>query len=435
MDMDRVLIHEDQEISVPTSSSSARSEPDPYDGRRTHPPLRAAAAEVAARGRSLQQVAVLQARRLGRPSWTRYRGRGAPPGWRTAKTTLAAVLAYELAGRLLHTQDPLLAPLTALLVAQLTIVQTVKSGLERVGSVVAGVLVAVLLSRVVGPTWWGLAVVIFASLVVGQLLHLGEQQLEVPISAMLVLAVTGQTQTAAQTRVLETLIGALTGVAVALLRPPVYVQPAGDAIGNLSDDMTRLLETMGEELTDGWTSEQAHSWVRRTLELDGPLRSASSALARGEDSLRLNPRRRRVLEGTLSLRAALAALEHSAVQVRGISLDLADLAERLEERGQAEPEVLVALGRLLVELGGGVAAFGQLVAPDVAGPPREAVPLHIALEIARTHRDVLAELMLVDARTAPELWHIQGSLLANVDRLLREIDVERGPDARHVRHR
>jgi hypothetical protein len=175
--------------------------------------------------------------------------------------------------------------------------------------------------------------------------------------------------------------------------------------------------------------------VRRTRELDGPLRSAATALARGEDSLRLNPRRRRVLEGTSSLRAGLAALEHSAVQIRGICRDLTDLAERIEERRQAEPEVLIALGRLLVELGGGVAAFGQLVAPDVAGPPREAVPLQIALEVARTHRDVLAELMLVDARADPELWHIQGSLLANVDRLLREIDLERGPDARRVRRR
>jgi hypothetical protein len=131
----------------------------------------------------------------------------------------------------------------------------------------------------------------------------------------------------------------------------------------------------------------------------------------------------------------LYAWLHSAVQIRGICRDLADLAERIEGRGQAEPEVLIALGRLLVELGGGVAAFGQLVAPDVAGPPREAVPLQIALEVARTHRDVLAELMLVDARADPELWHIQGSLLANVDRLLREIDLERGPDARRVRRR
>jgi Aromatic acid exporter family member 1 len=384
-----------------------------------------------------QPVAQVRARRLGRPSSAAYRGRGAPPGWRTAKTTLAAVLAYELARWLLGDQvPPLLAPLTALLVAQLTIFETVKSGLERVGSVVAGVLVAVLLSKVAGLSWWSLGIATFASLVIGQLLHLGEHQLEVPISAMLVLAVAGQAQSAAEGRVVETLIGAGVGVAVnGLLGPPVYVQPAGDAVGDLADDLAELLRTMGEELTDGWSSEQAHGWLRRTQELDAPLRAAGTALVRGEQSLRLNPRRRRVLDGATTLRAGLAALEHTAVQVRGICRDLADLAERSEERGQAEPEVLVALGRLLVELGGGVAAFGQLIAPDVSGPPRPAVPLRIALEIVRTHRDVLAELMLVDAATDPELWHIQGSLLADVDRLLREIDLERGPDARRVRHR
>jgi uncharacterized membrane protein YgaE (UPF0421/DUF939 family) len=364
----------------------------------------------------------------------RYRAGGNPPGWRTIKTTLAAVLAYLLALWLLGSQPPpLLAPLTALLVAQLTIFETVKSSVERVGSVVAGVLVAVLLSKVFGLTWWSLGITILAALVIGLLLRLGEHTLEVPISAMLVLAVAG---TAALDRVAETLIGAATGVVVSfLLRPPVYVQSAGDAIGQLAADMAELLSSMGAELTEGWSGEQARAWEGRARELDRPLHAARVALARGEESLRLNPRQRRVREGASSLRAALAALEHSAVQVRGVTLDLADLAEAVESSGQAEPELLVALGALLVELGGGVAAFGQLVAPEVAGPPREAVPLHIALEIARTHRDVLAELMLVDARTDLELWHIQGSLLANVDRLLREIDLERGPDARRVRRR
>jgi hypothetical protein len=366
----------------------------------------------------------------------RYRGRGEPPGWRTAKTTLAAVLAYLLAVALLGDRvPPLLAPLTALLVAQLTLFETVKSGVERVGSVVAGVLVAVLLSQVVGLTWWSLGVAIFASLVIGTVLHLGDHTLEVPISAMLVLAVAG-TEAAALGRVVETLIGAATGVVVSFaLRPPVYVQPAGDAVGALAGDLAGLLVSMGEELTEGWSATQARAWDERARELDRPLRAARVAVTRGEASLRLNPRQRRVREGASSLRAALAALEHAAVPARGITLDLADLADAVEASGQAEPELLVALGRLLVELGGGVAAFGQLVAPEVAGPPREAVPLHIALEIARTHRDVLAELMLVDARTDPELWHIQGSLLANVDRLLREIDLERGPDARRVRRR
>ena len=367
----------------------------------------------------------------------RYRSGGDPPGWRTIKTTLAAVLAYLLAVLLLGSQPPpLLAPLTALLVAQLTIFETVKSSVERVGSVVAGVLVAVLISKVVGLTWWSLGITILAALVIGLLLRLGDHTLEVPISAMLVLAVAGQAGTVAIDRITETLIGAVTGVVVSfMLRPPMYVQPAGDAIGQLAADIAELLTSMGIELTEGWSSEQARAWEERAHELDRPLRAARIALTRGEDSLRLNPRQRRVREGASSLRAALAALEHSAVQVRGITLDLADLAEAVESRDQAEPELLVALGALLVELGAGVAAFGQLVAPEVAGPPREAVPLHIALEIARTHRDVLAELMLVDARSDLELWHIQGGLLANVDRLLREIDLERGPDARRVRRR
>jgi hypothetical protein len=43
--------------------------------------------------------------------------------------------------------------------------------------------------------------------------------------------------------------------------------------------------------------------------------------------------------------------------------------------------------------------------------------------------------MLVDARDDRDLWHIQGSLLADVDRLLRELDVERGPEAQRVRRR
>ena len=59
----------------------------------------------------------------------RYRSGGDPPGWRTIKTTLAAVLAYLLAVWLLGNDvPPLLAPLTALLVAQLTIEEITSRG-------------------------------------------------------------------------------------------------------------------------------------------------------------------------------------------------------------------------------------------------------------------------------------------------------------------
>jgi uncharacterized membrane protein YccC len=117
---------------------------------------------------------------------------GRLPGLRTAKMTLAAVLAFWVADKLGTSPQPVLAPLTALLVAQLTTYQTVTSGLERVASVLAGVLLAVGAASLVGLTWWSLGAVVALSLVLGRLLRLGSNLLEVPISAMIVLAVGGR---------------------------------------------------------------------------------------------------------------------------------------------------------------------------------------------------------------------------------------------------
>jgi uncharacterized membrane protein YgaE (UPF0421/DUF939 family) len=91
---------------------------------------------------------------------------------------------------------------------------------------VAGVLIAVGVASYVGLTWWSLGAVVAASLIIGRLLRLGAHLLEVPISAMLVLAV-GGAEGAALDRVYETLIGAGVGVAVnVVIAAPLYVQPA-----------------------------------------------------------------------------------------------------------------------------------------------------------------------------------------------------------------
>jgi len=150
---------------------------------------------------------------------------GPAPGLRTAKTVLAAVVSFVVAEALHTSGSPVLAPLTALLVVQLTMHETFAHGRERIVSVVAGVLLAVLFASFVGLTWWSLGVVVAVSIVAGRLLRLGPHLLEVPISAMLVLAV-GGAERAALGRVEETLIGAATGVLVNLLiAPPLYVRP------------------------------------------------------------------------------------------------------------------------------------------------------------------------------------------------------------------
>jgi uncharacterized membrane protein YgaE (UPF0421/DUF939 family) len=78
--------------------------------------------------------------------------RGRVPGLRTGKTVLAAVLAFVLAEALHTSSSPVLAPLTALLVVQLTMYETLAHGRERIVSVVAGVLLAVLFAGVTGLT-------------------------------------------------------------------------------------------------------------------------------------------------------------------------------------------------------------------------------------------------------------------------------------------
>ena len=371
----------------------------------------------------LRRVTGQLARRVDLTPLTRWRGDGTPPGIRTAKTTLAAVLSWQLAIPL-PGGPPVIAPLTALLVTQVTVVQTITGSLQQVGSVVAGVLVAVLFSETVGLHWWSLGLAVFASLALGQVLRLGTHWLEVPISALLVLAVGGQPGAVAWPRVVETLLGAAVGVAVnVVLAPPVYVQPAGEAIFELADDMARLLEDARDDLARGWSGAEAYGRLQRARGLDRRVRRAREALGRAEDSLRLNPRRRRIGNPAGGLRDGLSALEHATILLRGLCRSLVDLDTVTDGRGP-DPELRAALSGLLGETGDAVRMFGELVLAGASGPPANEAPLRRALLRARGRREDVAAAMLAGPRGDPGSWQVHGALLANLDRLLAELDPE-----------
>jgi uncharacterized membrane protein YccC len=246
---------------------------------------------------------------------------GRVPGLRTAKATLAAVLAYVVAD-LLNTSDaPILAPLTALLVVQLTVYETVAQGIQRILSVLAGVLIAVAIAAFVGLSWWSLGAVVAVSLILGQFLHLGPHAIEVPISAMLVLAVGGAgAEGAAVGRVYETLVGAAVGVVVNFaVAPPVHVRPAGAAIGDAAGRLAEFLRGLAAELRDGWSRDAAERWLTEARALGPYLSRADQSLARAEQSALLNPRGDEVREAQPRLRTALTALEHCYILMRTLS--------------------------------------------------------------------------------------------------------------------
>ena len=128
---------------------------------------------------------------------------------------------------------------------QATATSTLFSGVERVLAVLAGVAIATGFAFVVGLTWWSLGILVAAAIVVGQLLRLGPNLIEVPISAMLVLGVgfTAGAEAAALSRLVETLIGAAVGVLVNVAFPPaVRSRYAGQAVQRLAEEIAALLE-------------------------------------------------------------------------------------------------------------------------------------------------------------------------------------------------
>jgi Aromatic acid exporter family member 1 len=344
--------------------------------------------------------------------------RGPAPGVRTAKTVLAAVVSFAVAQALHTSGSPVLAPLTALLVVQLTMYETFAHGRERIVSVVAGVLLAVLFASVTGLTWWSLGIVVAVSIVAGRLLRLGPHLLEVPISAMLVLAV-GGAERAALGRVEETLIGAAVGVLVNLLiAPPLYIRPASAAIADLAEEMARFTGDLAAALRGTWSRDEAEAQLTRARMLGEDVARADRQLARTEESARLNPRGRVARQAEPRLRSTLGALEHAQVGLRNLVRALLDRTFFVPEDAADAPYppgVREALADVLDAVTEALHAAAGVPSGAAAGHGEQVVAL---LERRRAE---LAERLLVDPRIDQAAWSQHGSLLDAVDRLRVEL--------------
>jgi uncharacterized membrane protein YccC len=357
----------------------------------------------------------------------------------TLRSAAAATIAYVIALRLSPEAAPLTAPLTALLVVQVTLYSTLTTGIRRVNSVVTGVLVAIAFSLLVGLTWWSLGLLIVASLVVGRLVRVEEFVPEVAISAMLVLGVTTVGDTA-WARVVETLIGAVVGLACnLLLAPPVWVDEAGESIEGLARRLRKLMLRMGEEAAGRTPVELATARLYEARELDHDIVEVDAALRQAEDSLKLNPRVKEGLLHRVVLRTGLDTLEICTVVLRVLARTLTDLAKErdpladepypVDEEPAPEPLFGPETGRtveqLLSEIGDAVVSFAVLVTTHVSVSAESAeARLTAELRQATTTRDKMAQLLLEEVQRDSRHWQLHGAVLTEVNRILDELDTE-----------
>ncbi len=348
--------------------------------------------------------------------------RGQTPGLRTAKATLAVVAAYLLAEVLHLSEHPIVAALTALLVVQLTLYQTLIHGLGRIGGVLAGVLVAVGVANVVGLTWWSLGAVVAGSLVVGRLLRLGPHLFEAPITAMLLLEVGGG-GALGLSRVAEALVGALVGIAVSVLvAPPLYLQPAGEAIGELAERMAHLTRNFAGGLRGPWSRTAADHWLDQARALRREVSRADLSLARAEESARLHPRARSSRDAQPRLRSTLTGLERCHLTLRTLAravLDRTYFMPDAEQSAAYTAEQRTELADLLTT----AAAAIDSVAPIATATDPDAARLRVKTQLAdlddQRHR--LTGLLVVDPHADQAAWKQHGALLTSIDRLRVEV--------------
>ena len=357
---------------------------------------------------------------------TVVRYRAQPTAVTILRLTSTAIFAYLLALFLPDvTPPPVLAPLTALLVAQVTLYHTVRSAIQRVVAVVVGVLVALGLSAWLGFTWWSLGITIAVALAIGYALHLGDTVLEVPISAMLILSVT-TARSAAYGRVFETLVGAAAGLLAGFVFARPKVQPAAEALEDLSGKTADLLtDEIAAGLRDGVINEHASSWLARARSLDGEIERVDDALRHAEESIRLNPRRVLLPEVGTDMRGGLETMEHAALSVRMLARSIADSARVAGDQGPVHDEqIRLRLAAVLTELAAAVRVYGRLsVEHDPARRHQLEDDLNRHLADAEARQDQLSELLGTDPAAEPVGWPLRGELVSHLDRLRSELKV------------
>jgi hypothetical protein len=247
------------------------------------------------------------------------------------KSAFAAVLAWETARVVLDSPQPFFAPLAALVTVHVTVYGSLRVAAQRVAAVVVGVLLAYVAARYGGVNALSLGVVLVAALLLGRWRRLGGEGLQVAVTALMAMTVaSGTAQDQLRTRVLDTVVGAVLGAVVNLLvLPPVHLRSARRSVAEVALGVGRLLRAVGDGLRGEWGPEDAQEWHDRASRLDRLVREARATTDQGRESVRLNPRRQHVGPGvtTGDLSRAVDSLEHVAIQCRGITTTLRDLAE------------------------------------------------------------------------------------------------------------
>ncbi|WP_406089074.1 FUSC family protein [Streptomyces sp. NBC_01013] len=207
------------------------------------------------------------------------------------KAAAAAIIAWALTGWWLKAPMAFLAPWTAVALVSGTVYRSLRTGTQQfaviaLGTVWASAAMTVTHDQIMAAM---LLTLPFMTLL-GNYRRFGSQGILGASTALFVITYGSSSTSAVGHRLLETLIGAVTGIAVnALVLPPVHLRSVRDRLRRLARESSDLLDAMAQGLRDENPLEKAETWHAEASRLILSLRSVADARHWATEGARWNP--------------------------------------------------------------------------------------------------------------------------------------------------
>ncbi|MEU6083545.1 FUSC family protein [Streptomyces sp. NPDC047108] len=238
-----------------------------------------------------------------------------------AKATLAAGGAWWLSQFMPGHNLPYFAALAALLGVYPTVLSSLREGGRYAFGFLLGLLLGVPVAILLGPTVWGLLVVVPISLLIAAWPQLDGHGMQVPFASLFVLLAVGSEPVARALPLLgDVVLGVALGLTVNAALPPALRQrETGNAFRRLGRLTADLLHDTAAEIRASDLFDPAHR-ARRALAVHSGAMDVAEARTKAAESLRFNARARLARhEGPLPANPVLEALYAAAEQARVIT--------------------------------------------------------------------------------------------------------------------
>ncbi|MBA3424395.1 MAG: FUSC family protein [Rubrobacter sp.] len=300
--------------------------------------------------------------------------------WAILQTAVAAGIAYLLAVYLLGHDRPLFAPIAAVIALGITLGSRGRRAVELVVGVAVGLMVADLISLLIGTGWAGISIVV--ALAMAAALFFGAGTLlvnQAAISAIFVMVLQPPEAVFSPDRFLDALVGGGVALAVHSLFPINPERLVERAARPIFEDLVSVLEEVSAALRDG-DLVRAEGALRDARRIDGQVRNLNEALAAGHETARLSPSRRRALKHLELYSTAGNRIELAVINVRVLARGAANATRRGDKIPPVLPEAVLDLAQSVMALA---------VFLEEPGPPDEA--RRYALEAAGKATAILQE--------------------------------------------